>query len=75
MPKILGPYERVVLTVEQAGALLGLSRGSAYLAARRGQLPTLKFGSRLVVPVAALEKLLASVEPGQGQAADGHGDA
>lgn len=51
--------ERVVLTVEEAGALLRLSRGSAYAAARRGEIPTLRIGRRLLVPRARLTELLA----------------
>lgn len=53
-----GGMERIVFTVEEAGALLGLSRNSAYEAARRGELPTVRFGRRLVVPKARLMALL-----------------
>jgi len=55
-----------VLTVERAGAILGLSRASAYRAAHRWLdtrgaegLPVVVIsGRRLVVPVAALQGLL-----------------
>tara|TARA_Y100000310_G_scaffold299145_1_gene333711 strand:- start:848 stop:1072 length:225 start_codon:yes stop_codon:yes gene_type:complete len=50
--------EKVVLTVEEAGELLRISRSSAYEAARKGQLPTIKIGRRLLVPVRAIEKML-----------------
>lgn len=50
--------ERLTLTVEEAGRLLGLSRPSAYEAASRGDLPTIRIGRRLLVPKAALEKML-----------------
>lgn len=46
------------MTIEEAGKLLGLSRSSAYRAARRGELPTLRFGRRLVVPTGRLFDLL-----------------
>jgi excisionase family DNA binding protein len=46
------------MSVEDAGKLLGVSRGVAYEAARRGALPSLRLGRRVVVPLAALEKLL-----------------
>lgn len=46
------------LTVEQAGQLLGLSRSSAYRAAARGELPTLRFGRRLLVPTGRLFTML-----------------
>jgi len=48
------------ISVEDAGRVLGLSRGSAYAAARSGDLPTIRFGKRPLVPKAALEKLLSS---------------
>lgn len=57
-----------VLTVEEAAKLLRISRGSAYEAARCGEIPTIRIGRRLIVPRAALERLLAEAgttrEPG-----------
>jgi excisionase family DNA binding protein len=46
------------VTVERAGALLGISRGSAYAAAAAGDIPTIRVGRRLLVPTAALRRLL-----------------
>jgi excisionase family DNA binding protein len=46
--------DRSTITVEQAAQLLGLGRTAAYDAARRGELPTLRLGRRLLVPVPAL---------------------
>ena len=51
---------RQTITVEEAAAALGIGRGTAYDAARRGELPTLRFGRRLLVPLAALEQLLTT---------------
>jgi excisionase family DNA binding protein len=45
-------------SVEEAARILGVSRGSAYTLARVGALPTIRLGKRLLVPKAALEKLL-----------------
>jgi excisionase family DNA binding protein len=47
-------------TVPEAGKILGLGRNSAYEAARNGELPTIRFGRRIVVPKAALKRLLES---------------
>lgn len=47
-----------VLTVEEAAVLLRLSRGTAYEAVKRGDIPTLRIGRRLLVPRAALLRLL-----------------
>jgi len=46
------------ITVERAARLLGLSRSAAYRAAATGQLPTLSFGRRLVVPTFRLMEML-----------------
>jgi excisionase family DNA binding protein len=51
--------ERQTLTVEEAARVLGIARGSAYEAAKVGHLPTIRIGRRLLVPRAALERLLA----------------
>jgi excisionase family DNA binding protein len=48
-----------VLTVDEVAALLRISRGSAYEAVKRGEIPTIRIGRRLLVPAAALERMLA----------------
>jgi excisionase family DNA binding protein len=48
----------LTLTVEEAGRLLGISRGAAYRAAACGQIPTIRVGRRLLVPTARLHQLL-----------------
>jgi len=50
--------ERLTYSVEEAGRLIGISRASAFEAARRGELPTIRIGRRLLVPRVALERLL-----------------
>jgi excisionase family DNA binding protein len=52
--------ERQTLTVEEAAEVLGISRSSAYLAVKRGDLPVIKIGRRYVVSKSALERLLAA---------------
>jgi len=54
----MGLMERQTLTVTEAGQVLGLSRNAAYDAAKRGDLPVIRFGKRLLVPRAALDRLL-----------------
>jgi excisionase family DNA binding protein len=51
--------ERLALSVEEAGALLGISRDLAYDLVARGELPSVRLGRRLVVPRRALEDALA----------------
>ena len=60
--------KELTLSVPEAGRQLGLGRDAAYEAARRGQLPALRFGRHWRVPVAALERMLA--EAGRTPAAD-----
>lgn len=50
----------LTISVQRAGELLGLSRNSAYAAAKNGQLPVLKIGKRYLVPLRALEAMLES---------------
>ncbi len=49
---------RLTLTVEEAAATLGISRAFAYEAVRRGEIPSIRIGRRVLVPRAALERLL-----------------
>ena len=46
------------MTVEEAARFLGIGRSTAFEAIRRGELPALHFGRRIVVPTAALCRLL-----------------
>ena len=48
----------LTLTIEEAASALGIGRSSAYEAARRGDIPAVRIGKRLLVPRAALERML-----------------
>jgi excisionase family DNA binding protein len=48
----------LTVSVEEAGRLLGISRGAAYARAVDGSLPTIRLGKRLLVPKGALQKML-----------------
>ena len=54
---------RTVLSVPVAGRLLDLSRQGAYNAVARGDLPALRIGRKLVVPVAKLRRILGELQP------------
>lgn len=56
-----------VLTVDEAAAMLRISRQSAYQAVRTGELPTVKIGRRILVPRHRLEQLLG-IQEGDGPA-------
>jgi Helix-turn-helix domain len=58
--------ERKTISVPQAGReFFGLSRNASYKAARRGEIPTVRIGRLLKVPVAALERKLEELEARQ----------
>lgn len=54
---------RLAVSVTEAAALLGISRGLAYELVHRGELPVIQLGRRLVVPIVALERLVAAASP------------
>lgn len=49
-----------VISVPEAGEVLGMSQSAAYRAAEAGQLPTLRLGRRLMVPVPKLLAMLGA---------------
>ena len=61
----------LTVTVEQAGRLLGISRGAAYRAAARGQIPTIRLGRRLLVPTARLHQLLGITDDNGAEVVNG----
>ncbi len=50
--------KKLTVTVPEAARMLGISRGLAYEMARQGTIPVLRFGRRMVVSWAAIERLL-----------------
>lgn len=53
-----GSPSRAVMTVPEAGKILGLGRNASYEAARRGDIPVIKLGKLLRVPVVAFDRML-----------------
>ena len=45
-------------TIPQAAKRLRIGRNQCYQAVARGELPALKFGRRLLIPTAALDRML-----------------
>jgi excisionase family DNA binding protein len=54
----LADDSRLTWSMTEAAKLLGISRASAYEAAHRGELPVRIIGRRMLVPRAALLRLL-----------------
>lgn len=53
------PLEGRVITLNEAASILRISRGSAYEAAKRREIPTIRIGRRLLVPLVAFDRMLA----------------
>lgn len=55
----LDPAGSQLLTVAETAKVLGIGRSAAYGAARRGEIPSLRLGRRVLIPKRALSSLLA----------------
>jgi len=54
--------EKRTYSIPEVAKSLRIGRKAAYEAARTGEIPTIRIGKRILVPVAALERLLAGNE-------------
>lgn len=59
MGKIRSKPGPLTISVPEAGRDVDLKRNAAYRAARRGEIPTLRFGRRVRVPLEAWRRKLA----------------
>jgi excisionase family DNA binding protein len=50
--------ERLTVTVEEAAAMIGISRALAYELVRRGVLPHLRLARRIVISRRAVERMI-----------------
>ena len=50
--------EKIILSVTETAYLLGLSRNSTYQGIQSGAIPSIRVGKRILVPKAALERML-----------------
>jgi hypothetical protein len=71
-PKLLELLTQATTSVPIAGSVFyNLGRNASYEAARRGDIPTLRIGRKLIVPVAPMAKRLGlqvpANLPGQGK--------
>lgn len=60
------PPKRETLTVDEAAAVLGISRRHAYASIARNELPHVRIGDRIVVPRDALSELLRAPRAAEG---------
>jgi excisionase family DNA binding protein len=52
------PLSQPTMTVDEAASIMKISRASAYEAVRSGEIPSIRIGRRIVVPTAALRRML-----------------
>ncbi len=50
--------ETATITVPEAAKKLGIGRNQAYEGVKAGEIPSIRIGGRILVPRAALERLL-----------------
>lgn len=58
---------KLTYTISETARLLAISRTSAYLLAGQGVIPAVRLGRRLLVPKAALERMLESAGKNEDQ--------
>ena len=58
VPVDLDLPDKPMLSVEEVAAILGIGRGTAYQCARSGEIPSLRLGHRILIPRAALIRML-----------------
>ena len=54
----MGIDKRLCVTVPEAAEMLVISRNFAYQLVREGKLPSIRFGKRILIPRAALDKMM-----------------
>ena len=53
--------EKLTLNINEVAAALGISRNAAYQACKKGEIPAIRIGKRLLVPKNQLERMLDGV--------------
>ena len=63
LPRYADIDKRLCITVTEAAAMLTLSRNNTYELVKQKQLPSIRFGKRILIPRVALEKMLEKGVP------------
>ena len=62
MKKCSNPDVRRTYGIDEAAAMLGISRASAYEAAHAGEIPSIRIGGRILVPREPFDRMLEGDE-------------
>lgn len=60
MDKVKSP-SKMTLSIPEVAEMLGISRNSAYQGVMTGEIPSIRVGKRILVPIKALERMLEGV--------------
>jgi excisionase family DNA binding protein len=52
---------KLTMSVSEAAKKLGIARNSLYEGIKRGEVPCIRIGKRILIPIAALEKKLSRI--------------
>ena len=55
--------EKLTISVPEAARRLGIGKNLAYDAVARGEIPSIRVGGRILIPVAALDQMLVGAGP------------
>ena len=58
---------KLVVTIAEVAEMLGISLNHAYVMANTGQIPSIKFGRRIMIPVDALHRKMNCEEVKQNE--------
>ena len=58
LPRLDTIDKRLCITVPEAAAMLGISENHVYGMVKIGEIPSIRFGKRILIPRAALEERL-----------------
>jgi excisionase family DNA binding protein len=54
--------QRLTITVTEAAKRLGIGKNQAYEGVHRGQIPSIRVGKRILIPLKALQRMLERSE-------------
>ena len=63
--------ERLTVSVKEAAHLLGIGRSAAYEAVRSGEIPSIKIGRRILIPMRAIERMLDTASTKRRESTEG----
>lgn len=57
-PDIPDPLDRPTVNVAEVARIIGIGESAAYKAVKTGEIPSIRIGGRILIPTAALRRML-----------------